>query len=284
LEPDVMDQGGPVDPATFRIFFSVLLQLAQKSFSHNFAALTRYHETLKTAAEESDEIQGVILRTLYDSWRNHQQMMHVLIDKLHKMQVLDAYIIVAWVFSDEMKPEFERLWLWEVLCSAVTRVSRHYKHLKREVEKLELENQEMAIGVKTEENEIKDEPMDEADVGNVEDLNASDITNIARVNSKIAELKPKLEKVESTFRSLLLDILHKFTVALTEHIMSCENLGTPLSSSWYNYVMGRFRQFFHMYSDHLRYFVFDIQKELFNATTIDARIKEVFAQFKALQS
>ncbi|KAK0424623.1 hypothetical protein QR680_008755 [Steinernema hermaphroditum] len=283
LEPEAMDQSGPIDPSTFRIFFGVLLEMAHKSFSHNFAAFTRYHETLKVAAEESDELQGCILRTLYESWRNHQQMMFVLIDKLLKMQVLDASIIVAFVFSDEMKSEFERLWLWEILCAAVTRVSKHYQHLKNEIEKLENEARTLNVDVKEESVEIKEEAMD-ADIDEkVEDLKSSDVSNIARVTSRINELKPRLNKVENALRCILLDVIHKFTVILAEHIMSCDNLGSTVATNWYLYVTGRLRQFFLMYSDQLWYFVEDLQKELFSATTIDSRITEIFDQFKALK-
>ena len=57
----------------FGIFFAVLLKLAAKSYSHNFAALTKYHRTLKEVADVSEDMQEVLLRTLYSCWKtNHQ--------------------------------------------------------------------------------------------------------------------------------------------------------------------------------------------------------------------
>ncbi|TKR94186.1 hypothetical protein L596_008505 [Steinernema carpocapsae] len=276
LEPDAMDQGEEVDGTTFRIFFAMLLNMAQKSFSHSFAAFTRYHVTLRSAAEEREQIQGVILRTLYDCWKNHKQMMLVLIDKLLKMQVLDASIIVAWVFSDEMKGEFDRMWLWEVLCASVTRMARHYKLLVKEVAELEKQASDMVTPKKEEDDAMGEEK--------IEDLKSSDVTETARVHSKLGELKPKLEKIESTFRLIILDIVHKFIVTLTEHYMSADNLGADgASSSYINYTSGRLRQFFLTYAEHLWFFADDLQKELFSAVTIDPRIAEIFVQFRALK-
>ncbi|OZC08286.1 hypothetical protein X798_04637 [Onchocerca flexuosa] len=55
------------------IFFKVLLYLARKTFSHNFAALTRYYSTLKEFIGGREDAQLTILRTLYETWKLHGQ-------------------------------------------------------------------------------------------------------------------------------------------------------------------------------------------------------------------
>lgn len=97
--------------------------MAAKSYSHNFAALTKYHHTLKEVADKEDvseEMQEVLLKTLYSCWKtNHQvitlcffsafvKMIIILVDKLLKMQILDCCVVVQWIFSDDMKEELDR--------------------------------------------------------------------------------------------------------------------------------------------------------------------------------
>ena len=66
------------NPEHFSIFFTVLLKLAAKSYSHNFAALTKYHRTLKEVADVSEEMQEVLLRTLYSCWKTNHQVAYFL--------------------------------------------------------------------------------------------------------------------------------------------------------------------------------------------------------------
>uniref|UniRef100_A0A914HHC5 Nuclear cap-binding protein subunit 1 n=1 Tax=Globodera rostochiensis TaxID=31243 RepID=A0A914HHC5_GLORO len=109
------------------IFFAVLLKLSSRTFTHTFSAFTRYHKTLSLMTANNEEMQSTILRTLYDAWILHKQILTITVDKLMKMRILDPSIVVAWVFSEEMKVEFKRTWVWETLNVAVTYLERQCK-------------------------------------------------------------------------------------------------------------------------------------------------------------
>ncbi|VDM40166.1 unnamed protein product [Toxocara canis] len=98
---------GLSDELVLSAFVAVLLNLSQKTISHSFAALTRYFKTLKQLAGGEDS-QMTVLRTLYMVWKHNQQMMSVIANKMVTMTIIDATAVVAWIFSDEMKLEFER--------------------------------------------------------------------------------------------------------------------------------------------------------------------------------
>lgn len=57
---------------------------------------------------ESEEAQICILRSLYELWHDHQQMMCVLIDKMLKTQILECSAVANWIFSKEMTAEFTK--------------------------------------------------------------------------------------------------------------------------------------------------------------------------------
>merc|ERR1711988_727659 len=63
------------------IFVQTLLNMGNKSFSHSFAAIAKFHPTLKTL-NETEEAQLSTLKSVFELWNCHQQMMVVLVDKM----------------------------------------------------------------------------------------------------------------------------------------------------------------------------------------------------------
>jgi nuclear cap-binding protein subunit 1 len=57
---------------------------------------------------DSEEAQICILRNMFDLWRDHQQMMCVLIDKMLKTQITECSAVANWIFSKEMSGEFTK--------------------------------------------------------------------------------------------------------------------------------------------------------------------------------
>ena len=76
-------------------------------------ALSKYHIMLKRLArKESAKVQ--LLQILFDMWRDHPQMLVVLVDKCIRAQIVDTGSVARWIFSPEMANYFHRFFIWEV--------------------------------------------------------------------------------------------------------------------------------------------------------------------------
>lgn len=77
------------------------------------------------ALAESEEAQICILHNVFELWKNHQQMMVVIIDKLLKTQVVECSAVATWIFSKEMTSEFTKMYLWEILHLTIKKMNKH---------------------------------------------------------------------------------------------------------------------------------------------------------------
>ncbi|CAK5056475.1 unnamed protein product [Meloidogyne enterolobii] len=292
-EDEQMEDKNVYAEDSFAVFFAVLLKLASKTLTHSFAALTRYHTTLTTLTINNEAMQSIILRTLYDSWSLNKQMMTVLVDKMIKMNILEPAIVQAWVFSEEMKIEFKRTWVWDVLTAAIIHLDRRRNKLSRDLnyscgylKRLEARNSEreqqkrngnLAEGGNNEKEEGEttieentngvedgrakevstelnsgDDAMDSTNINNEqnkkrreEGVDLLDLDElIFQAKDKIDLIKNDIEQVDEVLRSVFLNICHKFTLILTEHLLNCETDGTNVETNFYNYVSGRFKYIF----------------------------------------
>uniref|UniRef100_W6NQB7 Nuclear cap-binding protein subunit 1 n=1 Tax=Haemonchus contortus TaxID=6289 RepID=W6NQB7_HAECO len=259
---EIRDEENRYDPDLFGIFFAVLLKTSAKSFSHTFVALSRYSTTLKTIADTSDEMQEVLLCCLFQCWRNNHLRIIILVDKMLKMQILDCGVVISWIFSESLKSETDRQWVWEVLNTALERLSRHIHKVAHDVDILQkrVERQRIEAGEEMEDSDVK-----------------------TREQEELEQQQEKLENLKDFQKSLFLDVLHKFTVLLTEFIVNCETEGTDFRTPYYAWINGRFKQIFLMHGADLHEFTDDLRRELFSSTDIDPNVLETFHQFVALR-
>jgi len=77
--PLTVDEGdsSSYNPLKIDVFVQTLLQLGMKSFSHSFAAISKFHYVFKVLAE-SEEAQICVLRSMFELWHNHQQVISFL--------------------------------------------------------------------------------------------------------------------------------------------------------------------------------------------------------------
>ncbi|CAF0735393.1 unnamed protein product [Adineta ricciae] len=120
------------------IFVSSLLWVGSKSFTHSFAALAKYHQLFKILIE-SEEQQIQVLKSMYEVWPNHQQMMVVLVDKLVKTQIVECSAVANWIFSSELGTELTNFYIWEILSSTIEKMNRQVE--KHHNELLDLRRQ-----------------------------------------------------------------------------------------------------------------------------------------------
>jgi len=280
------------NPELVAIFTAVLLKIASKTFSHSFAALTRYYKTFRSVTHQRVEIQSVILRTLYEVWYRHKQMLSVLVDKMLKMQILEPSVIEAWVFSDEMKREFKRCWIWQVLSTAIRRLEGQFNRMLEEHTKIQKALDDQATEGEDDETENSQRPkivppVDESKMETEEIFKGGfeEGKTIKRkeLQAKRDESIQKIAEIDDNLRNITLSVCHKFTLILSEHLVNCENDGTEVETEFYQYVIGRFRYIFLTHAPTMWKYGEDLDRELFSKA-IDPKILEVFTQFRALKA
>merc|ERR1711936_665324 len=126
------DESDQAAAARISIFVQTLLNMGNKSFSHSFAAIAKFHPTLKTINEGSEEAQGITLRSLFELWRTHPQMMVMLVDKMLKTQIVECAAVANWLFSREMVTEFTKCYVWEILHLTIRKMNKHVARLGKE--------------------------------------------------------------------------------------------------------------------------------------------------------
>lgn len=120
------------NPLKIDVFVQTLLNLGSKSFSHTFAAISKFHYVFKQLAE-SEEGQICVLHNVFELWHNHQQMMVVIVDKLLKTQIVECSSVATWIFSKEMSSEFTKMYLWEILHLTIKKMNKHVMKLSAEL-------------------------------------------------------------------------------------------------------------------------------------------------------
>lgn len=266
-QDDDDDEGDGFNPLKIEVFLQTLLHLAAKSFSHSFSALAKFHEVLKTLTD-SDEGKLHILRVLYEFWRNHPQMISVLVDKLIRTQIVDCAAVANWIFSPEMAHDFTRFYVWEILHSTIRKMNKHVQKIQKELdeakEKLEKQNNKK-----------------QRDSGDEEDMEKNSEDEEGQLEEQIEKLQEKVESAQSEQKNLFLVIFQRFIMLLTEHLVRCETSAVDINTSWYKNCIERLQQIFLMHHVIIQQYIGTLENLLFTAE-LDHHILAVYQQFCAL--
>uniref|UniRef100_A0A8C0Y2L3 MIF4G domain-containing protein n=1 Tax=Cyprinus carpio carpio TaxID=630221 RepID=A0A8C0Y2L3_CYPCA len=267
-QDDDDDEGDGFNPLKIEVFLQTLLHLAAKSFSHSFSALAKFHEVLKNLTD-SDEGKLHILRVLYEFWRNHPQMISVLVDKLIRTQIVDCAAVANWIFSPEMAHDFTRFYVWEILHSTIRKMNKHVQKIQKELdeakEKLE-----------------KQQNKKQRDSGDEEDMEKNSEDEEGQLEEQIERLQEKVESAQSEQKNLFLVIFQRFIMLLTEHLVRCETSGVDINTTWYKNCIERLQQIFLMHHVIIQQYMGTLENLLFTAE-LDHHILAVYQQFCALQ-
>ncbi|CAM9500612.1 unnamed protein product [Lampetra planeri] len=255
------DEEGSFNPLKTELFVQSLLSLASKSFSHSFSALAKFHEIFKLLAD-TDEGKVHILKSMYDVWRNHPQMMSVLVDKMIRMRIVDCAAVANWVFSADMAQEFTRLYVWEIIHSTVRKMNKHVQKVQRELE---------------EARDKLDRHLNRIDSDD-EDDRPEDASSLEEA---VERLQEKLEMAQSEQKNLFLVIFQRFIMILTEHLVRCETSGTERRTPWYKNCIERLQQIFLQHQHTIQLYMGTLENLLFTSE-LDPHILAIFQQFCAL--
>uniref|UniRef100_A0A8B9I3E4 Nuclear cap binding protein subunit 1 n=1 Tax=Anser brachyrhynchus TaxID=132585 RepID=A0A8B9I3E4_9AVES len=263
-QDDDDDEGFTFNPLKIEVFVQTLLHLAAKSFSHSFSALAKFHEVFKTLAE-SDEGKLHVLRVVYEVWKNHPQMIAVLVDKMIRTQIVDCAAVANWIFSSELAHDFTRFYIWEILHSTIRKMNKHVLKIHKELEETKAR---LARQHKRRDSDDDDRSSDRED---------------GPLEEQIERLQEKVESAQSEQKNLFLVIFQRFIMLLTEHLVRCETGGIDVFTPWYKSCIERLQQIFLQHHQIIQQYMVTLENLLFTAE-LDHHILAVFQQFCALQA
>ncbi|XP_070598321.1 nuclear cap-binding protein subunit 1-like isoform X1 [Erythrolamprus reginae] len=255
------DEGFSFNPLKIEVFVQALLHLASKSFSHSFSALGKFREILKTLAE-SDEGKLHVLRVMYEVWKNHPQMIAVLVDKMIRTQIVDCAAVANWIFSPELSHDFTRFYIWEILHSTIRKMNKHVMMIQKELEE--------AKRKLAKQHKRRD------------DVRSNERGNWP-LEKQIERLQEKVESAQSEQKNLFLVIFQRFIMILTEHLARSEAGGIDVVTPWYKNCIERLQQIFLQHHQIIQQYMVTLENLLFTAE-LDHHILAIFQQFCALQA
>ncbi|KAF7274782.1 hypothetical protein GWI33_012551 [Rhynchophorus ferrugineus] len=257
---------GRFNPLKIDVFVQTLLNLGSKSFSHSFAAISKFHYVFKILAD-SEEAQICVLRNMFELWRSHQQMMVVLIDKMLKTQIAECSAVANWIFSKEMTSEFTKMYLWEILHLTIKKMNRHVIKLAAELTDA---REKLARAEESSESESEDEEKKKQ-----EDSEKPSEEMVER-------MEEKLEAAQADQKNLFLIIFQRFIMILSEHLVRCDTDGRDYNTHWYKWTIGRLQQVFLAHQEQVQKYSSTLETLLFTQD-LDPHILEIFQQFVSLQ-
>lgn len=257
------------NPLKIDVFVQTVLNYASKSFSHAFAAIAKFHSVFKLLST-SEEAQICILRSMFELWHTHEQMVVGLVDKFLKTQIVECSAVANWLFSKEMVGEFHRSYVWEILHLTIRRMVRHVTKLSEEV----------ACAKK---KLHKDVNMEDDDDDDKDDDDDDEETSQKVTEEIVEEMEDRLETTQSGLKNLFLITFQRFIMILTEHIARCEAEGTDFNNFWFKWTLGRLQEVFFRHHEQVFKYVDTLESLLFTSD-IDHHILSIFQQFCALKA
>ncbi|CAB4063026.1 NCBP1 [Lepeophtheirus salmonis] len=263
-EEDIPEE--EVDEMTkVQVFAVTLLHMGSKSFSHSFAAIAKFHPTLK-ALVSSEEGQSTTLKGVFQLWSSHQQMMVGIVDKLLKTQVVECAAIANWIFSADMKSEFTKMYVWEMLHLTIRKMNKHMIQENEDSQDEEMDGEERHKGKKRGSKKRRRNPE----------------KGERPTEEQVEKLEEKLESAQADQKNLFLIIFQRFIMIFSEHIARCDADDVDFKTSWYTWTIGRLQQVFMLHHEQVEKYSTTLETLLFTQD-VDPNILDVFQQFVALR-
>jgi nuclear cap-binding protein subunit 1 len=213
-------EGFEGDAAKVNLIMNVLMYASQDSFTHLFTALGKSANLLGQLIT-TDETQAALLHTLYEVWKNHQQLVVIVVQKIIKYGIVDSTAVIDWVFSAGMRNDFHKGFIWEMIHNLIKRklaiVKEHQESLSVEKEKLiELESESKSV--------ILDNPDEIPSEESVE------------------KIEEQLEASQLEVKSIIQLILSRLLGVMSQHIRQSEAEGKSFKDHWFRWTVFRLQE------------------------------------------
>lgn len=275
------------NPTKIEVFVETLLFAASKSFSHAFAAIAKFHYVFKVLVE-TEEAQLCVLRSVFNVWQLHPQMMCVLVDKLLKTQIVQCSSVAIWIFSRDMSAEFLKAYVWEIVHLTIRKMNQHVHRLT-----VELAETRARLHHDPADDDDDDDGSGSSD-SDGDDSGGSDggarqrrkrrsKRAVRPTDEQVERIEERLEQSQTDQKTLFLIIFQRFIMILSEHLVHCDTEGHDFRTHWWHWTFGRVQQVFMQHNEQVHKYSDTLETLLFTHD-LDSNILEAFQQFKALRA
>lgn len=115
------------------VFVTTILEYRKRSLSHTTSALNSYLPVFLHLAK-TETGKNLILWTLFEVWRDHKQMVIVVIDRMLSCCVITPSSVLNWALSREMSQELPRAWVWKAVSNTVKKMNKHVNKISYELD------------------------------------------------------------------------------------------------------------------------------------------------------
>ncbi|XP_065830234.1 nuclear cap-binding protein subunit 1-like [Oscarella lobularis] len=249
-------EGACFMPVSLRleVFLQTICNVASKSFSHMFLALTKFKSLFLELMElESSQIEGLAILT--QIWSANSQMLTVLIDKMQRLKIIKTSAIVKWIFHPEMVKFFNRRFIWEILNSALAKIVTQPLQISNDLKEIEKRSQE----------------------------NKMETDGTGADDEQVAALTDELEKAQNQQKEAFLTVVQLFVKVLGDYLASCDKDSARFDTLWFKCTRDQLRQIMcHHISVIVNYR--DALESLIFTPETDQRIMAVYYDFQGLIS
>ncbi|OAF69518.1 Nuclear cap-binding protein subunit 1 [Intoshia linei] len=105
------------------IFVTTLLRFSDKTISFTISAISKYFPIFKIIASH-EKGENTILNSLFFIWKNNNQIIEILIDKLIKIEVLTCLNVITYLFTVDPN-EMARFYVWRIFNNSIKKMICH---------------------------------------------------------------------------------------------------------------------------------------------------------------
>lgn len=212
---------------------------------------------------ESECSQICVLKSLHSVWQNHQQMMVVMVDKMLKTQIVECSSVANWIFCKNMNKDLTFFYVWEILHSTVSRMSK-------QVEKLHHEYTEM------------DQKFKKSSIDDLSNSTHVEITE-EEIDSKLQTLNELKKQQKDLFFIIIKNFVETMNTYFATSEIKTEDGENPIYGKfWIKWIGERFEDFLLTHNEEILPYLDEFSSELINTGT-NKYIQKTFKMFSAFK-
>jgi len=262
-----------------QVFVQTLLYLGSKSISHSFAGITKFLKVFESLVVGGGDPQQAVLKEVFEAWKGHHQMIVVLVDKLLRTQVVQCATIANWVFSDDMKTDFHKAYVWELLHNTVAKMGKHVTRLQKDMsDARDARRRYPRRGAGG--GQAGAGGSDESD--GASEASDEETQRPRPSEDDLERMEEKLDAALADQKNLFLIIFQRFIMLLSKHMDSCEQAGVSHDTHWFRATVGRLQQVFMLHNQQVERYNERFTTLLFT-DELHSTVLDVFRQFVALR-